>query len=52
VDTVDLAILQLMRKAGCFIIMYGVESMDEEILRSFNKGITVPQIKAALIATR
>jgi radical SAM superfamily enzyme YgiQ (UPF0313 family) len=52
VDTVDLEILQLMRKAGCFIIMYGVESMDEEILRSFNKGITVPQIKAALIATR
>jgi anaerobic magnesium-protoporphyrin IX monomethyl ester cyclase len=52
VDTVDLETLTLMKKAGCFIIMYGVESMDEDILKSFNKGITVPQIKAALDATR
>jgi anaerobic magnesium-protoporphyrin IX monomethyl ester cyclase len=52
VDTVDEEILMMMKKAGCFIIMYGVESMDEEILLSVKKGITVPQIKAALIQTR
>ncbi len=52
VDTVDHEVLSIMKKAGCFIIMYGVESLDEDILQSFNKGITVPQIKAALNATR
>jgi radical SAM superfamily enzyme YgiQ (UPF0313 family) len=52
VDTVDMEVLGMMKKAGCFIIMYGVESLDEEVLLSYRKGITVPQIKAALEMTR
>jgi anaerobic magnesium-protoporphyrin IX monomethyl ester cyclase len=52
VDTVDEEVLRIMKRAGCFIIMYGVESMDENILKSFNKGITIPEIRSALENTR
>jgi radical SAM superfamily enzyme YgiQ (UPF0313 family) len=45
VDTVDEEILGLMKKAGCFVIMYGVESLDEKILLDVKKGITVEQIR-------
>lgn len=51
VDTVDEEILTYMKKAGCFVVMYGAESMDEGILKSVKKGITVPQIKKALELT-
>jgi anaerobic magnesium-protoporphyrin IX monomethyl ester cyclase len=34
------------------MIMYGVESMDEGVLQSFNKGISIPQIREALDITR
>ncbi len=52
VDTVDEEILGLMKKAGCFVIMYGAESLDEKILLDVKKGITVEQIQKALILTR
>ncbi len=52
VDTVDREVLQIMKTAGCFLIMYGVESMDDDILLSIKKGITVNQIKNALKLTR
>ena len=52
VDTVDEEILALMKKSGCFVIMYGVESLDETILRDVKKGINVEQINKALILTR
>lgn len=52
VDTVDEEMLKLMKRAGCFIIMYGVESMDEEILKKIDKSITVTQIRNALEQTR
>jgi anaerobic magnesium-protoporphyrin IX monomethyl ester cyclase len=52
VDTVNEDLLHLMKKAGCFVIMYGVESLDEGVLKDIKKGITVDQIKSALISTR
>jgi radical SAM superfamily enzyme YgiQ (UPF0313 family) len=52
VDTVDEEVLAIMKKSGCFVIMYGVESLDETILRDVNKGINVEQINKALILTR
>lgn len=52
VDTVDEEILTLMKKAGCFVIMYGVESLDEKILKDIKKGISIEQINKALKLTR
>jgi len=37
-------VLKLMKKAGCVFINYGIESMDEQALRTMNKALTVRQI--------
>lgn len=51
VDTVDESILRLMKKAGCWQILYGIESGDQEILDKLQKGITLKQVKKALKMT-
>lgn len=40
VNTIDKAMLEKMKKAGCQAIHYGVESGSERILKSIEKGIT------------
>lgn len=40
VDVLDEELIQLMRKAGCHTIMFGVESADESILNQYQKNIT------------
>lgn len=52
VDTVDREILGEMKKAGCWCIFFGVESLDEEILVAINKRITLEKINNALRWTR
>lgn len=52
VDTVDKKILSWMKKAGCRIISYGIESFDQEVLDSLNKKITIKQIKNAVQITK
>ena len=37
-------VLNLMKKAGCVFINYGIESLDEQALRNMNKALTVKQI--------
>ena len=37
-------VLRLMKEAGCVFINYGIESLDEEALRTMNKALTVKQI--------
>lgn len=37
-------VLNLMKKAGCVHIGYGIESLDEQALRNMNKCLTVKQI--------
>ncbi|MBN2056828.1 cobalamin-dependent protein [bacterium] len=37
VDTIDLELLRLMKKAGCHQIMFGLESADRAILRAIRK---------------
>ncbi|MFX1261516.1 MAG: B12-binding domain-containing radical SAM protein [Promethearchaeota archaeon] len=37
-------ILELMRKAGCVFINYGIESVDDDCLKAMNKNLTVEQI--------
>ena len=44
VDCVDRELLELMKRAGCHTIIFGVESASEEILKKYHKGYTREQI--------
>ena len=52
VDGVDVALLRLMRRAGCRVVAYGVESGNPETLALLRKDITVEQSVDAFAATR
>lgn len=52
VDTVNLETLNLMKKAGCYSIFYGIESFDQECLDAINKGIKVEQAQKAMELTK
>jgi len=43
VDTVDLSMLSLMKKAGCKRIHFGVEAANAEMMKVLKKGITKEQ---------
>jgi len=48
VDRVSPQLLDLMHRAGCYHIPFGIESGNQEILDSIKKGITVDQIRKAV----
>jgi len=48
VDFVDLELLQQMRRAGCWMISWGIESGEPEMLKRMNKGITLEKVEKAL----
>ena len=52
VDRVDKEILELMARAGCWKIGYGVESGDQELLDLVKKGITLDQVRRAVKLTK
>lgn len=52
VHLVDLDLLRLMKKAGCWSIHYGVESGNQRLLDLIQKGITLEQVKQAFKWTR
>lgn len=52
IDTVDLEILKLMKRAGCYSIFYGVESLDQDCLDAINKGIKVEQAENVIGLTK
>jgi len=52
VGSVNPPLLQKMRRAGCRLIQYGVESGDQEILNTLRKQITVEQVKETFRVTR
>lgn len=43
--------LKLMKKAGCVFINYGIEAMDDRILKNMQKALTTAQIIAGIEAT-
>lgn len=51
VNKADKEMFQLMKKAGCWQISYGIESGNEEILKSLNKGITKKMVEEAISET-
>lgn len=52
VDTVDKEILTLMKRAGCSVLCYGVESANQKTLDFLEKGTRVAQIKKTLRLSR
>ncbi len=49
VDVVNEEIILEMKKAGCHTIMFGIETLNENLLKKYKKDITIEQIKNALI---
>ena len=52
VDRVDREMLELMKRAGCERIHYGVEAGTEKILKVLNKGITLEKVRETVALTR
>ncbi len=52
VDTIDAELLGWMKRAGCWIIAYGVESGNQEMLDRMKKKATVEQARRAIQLTR
>jgi anaerobic magnesium-protoporphyrin IX monomethyl ester cyclase len=45
IDYIDENLIKLMKKAGCHQIMFGIESFDKKILKSYNKNIDTSAVK-------
>lgn len=52
VDLVNESLLSKMRRAGCWLIAYGVESGDQNILDRAKKGYRIEDVKNAFALTR
>jgi len=52
VDMVDEGLLQLMRRAGCWQISYGIETGNQDIMDRLEKRITRQRVRATLAMTR
>ena len=50
-DRVSPKVLALMKRSGCQFINYGIEAMDDEVLKTMNKKLTVDQIYKGIEAT-
>jgi radical SAM superfamily enzyme YgiQ (UPF0313 family) len=48
VDTVSLELLKKMKEAGCRTVSFGVETANEEILKTIKKKITLEKVKRAI----
>jgi radical SAM superfamily enzyme YgiQ (UPF0313 family) len=52
VDTIDKEMLEVMKKAGCWLISFGLESSDQGILDNTKKNIRVEQSRLAIEITK
>ena len=52
VDTFDQNVAQIMRKAGCWMVSFGIESGNQQILDLMGKKITLAQSIAAVEAAK
>lgn len=52
VDTVTFDLLKIMKRAGCNVMLYGIESGSQEVLDRLKKDITLEQIKETIKWTK
>lgn len=52
VDLVNENLLKKMKRAGCWLISYGVESGNQQILNAINKGFSKEQVVSMFQATK
>jgi len=52
VDSINPELLDIMKKAGCWMIGFGIENGNQEILDKTGKGITIEQSKKAVKMTK
>jgi len=52
VDAVDKELLEIMKKSGCWMIGYGIESGSQRILDLMKKRVTIRDIEKAVQLTR
>jgi len=52
VDSVDPELLRLMKRAGCWMISYGIESGSQQILDRIQKGISLEEAERAIRWTK
>jgi len=52
VNFIDEELLQLMRRAGCYLIGYGIESGNQRVLNILKKGTTIEGIEKAIKVTK
>lgn len=51
-DTVDIDLLKLMKRAGCRLIHFGVETGSERIMETINKKIRLSQIANGILMAK
>lgn len=44
-------LLKLMKRSGCVFINYGIESLDDEVLKIMHKSLNVSQIESGIVST-
>ena len=44
VDSIDLELVRIMRKSGCYLIGFGIESADRSVMARTNKSIMLNQV--------
>ncbi len=47
-DALDLELLELMKKSGCYLLAFGIESGSEAMLKRHSKGINKERIRSAI----
>lgn len=47
-DRVDMDLLKLMKKSGCYYVVFGIESGNQEILNNINKNETLDDVEKAV----
>lgn len=52
VDLVNENLLRKMKKAGCWLISYGVETSDPRMLEKIKKGYTIEKVKESFSITK
>jgi radical SAM superfamily enzyme YgiQ (UPF0313 family) len=52
VDTIDEEMARAMKAAGCFMVAFGVESGDDEVLRKIDKKATADEARRGVALTK